>query len=171
MKAMDLIKMALQSSDQFTTQLIDDMRDAPLTQPTSNGGNHPLWVLGHLAIGEGLIRQVVLGESNPVAHWEGIFGFGSEPSDNASDYPSFDEVMEKYRELRAENMRLLDELGEEGLDRPTKAPPPGLEALFQTAGQTFLITAMHQMNHRGQVADARRMAGRKPVFTPEGAAA
>lgn len=171
MKAIDLIKMALQSSDQFTTQLIEDMRDAPLTQPTPHGGNHPLWVLGHLAIGEGLIREVILGEPNPVAHWQNLFGFGSEPTADGSDYPSFDDVLEKYRELRAANMKLLDELGDEGLDRPTKSPPPGLEELFQTAGQTFLLTALHRMNHRGQVADARRVAGRKPMFTPEGAAA
>jgi hypothetical protein len=26
--------------------------------------------------------------------------------------------------------------------------------------------AIHQMNHRGQVADARRAAGRQPIFTP-----
>ena len=36
----------------------------------------------------------------------------------------------------------------------------------RTVGDTFLTIAMHQMNHRGQVADARRVAGRKPVFTP-----
>jgi len=29
-----------------------------------------------------------------------------------------------------------------------------------------LVIAIHQANHRGQLADARRAAGRQPVFTP-----
>ena len=37
---------------------------------------------------------------------------------------------------------------------------------MRTAGEVFLLIAMHQMNHRGQVADARRARGRQPVFTP-----
>lgn len=63
-------------------------------------------------------------------------------------------------------MKLLAEIGESGLDRPSKAPPKGLEDSLRTTGRTFLVIALHQMSHRGQVADARRAAGRKPMFTP-----
>ena len=52
------------------------------------------------------------------------------------------------------------------VERPTKSPPRGLEKMMRTAGETFLLIALHQMSHRGQVADARRAAGRKPIFTP-----
>ncbi len=170
MKAIDVIRTALASSEQFTLQLIEDMRDAPLTQPTSTGGNHPLWVLGHLAVVEGSLQEIIGGKPNPVADWQGMFGFGTEPTTNADDYPSFDEVLATYKRLRADNLKLLDALGEAGLDEPVQAPP-GLEELFQNAGQAFLVIALHQMNHRGQVADARRVAGRRPMFEPEGAAA
>ena len=46
----------------------------------------------------------------------------------------------------------------------------GVFDVISTAGDTFLVIALHQMNHRGQVADARRAAGRPPffVFTPDG---
>ena len=77
-----------------------------------------------------------------------------------------DEVLGTYRQLRDRNLKLLEEIGESGLDRPTEAPPKGLEQVFGTAGHTFLVIAIHQMNHRGQVADARRTAGRQPMFTP-----
>jgi uncharacterized damage-inducible protein DinB len=33
---------------------------------------------------------------------------------------------------------------------------------FQTIGQLFLFIAMHEMSHRGQLADARNALGRKP---------
>ena len=166
MKTMEAIHKALTFSDRATMQLIEDMRDAALTQPTPRGGNHPLWVLGHLTLVEGSVRHTILGEPNPAAKWAPLFAPGTEPTKDASAYPPFDEVMRTYRELRAKNLQLLEELGEAGLDRPTVSPPKGLEDMLRTAGDVFLVIGMHQMFHRGQVADARRAAGRKPVFTP-----
>jgi hypothetical protein len=48
MTAIEVIRTAMAMSEKSTMSLIEDMRDAPLTQPTSRGGNHPLWVLGHI---------------------------------------------------------------------------------------------------------------------------
>lgn len=166
MKAIDVIRLALQISDRATMPLIENMRDAPLTQPTSRGGNHPLWILGHLTINEGDVRYYLFGEENPVEHWRPLFGPGAEPRADASCYPAFDDVLAKYRELRAWNMALLEDIGDEGLEQPCKTWPAGAEELFGTFGKVFLMAAIDQMNHRGQVADARRVAGRKPLFTP-----
>jgi uncharacterized damage-inducible protein DinB len=166
MKAIDVIRTSLAMCESSTMSLIEDMRDAPMTQPTPRGGNHPLWVLGHITYVEGRIPQILYGEKNPVEHWASLFAAGSEPAADTSIYPPFDEVLGTYRQLRDRNLKLLEEIGESGLDRPTEAPPRGLEQVFGTAGQTFLVIAIHQMNHRGQVADARRTAGRQPMFTP-----
>jgi hypothetical protein len=166
MKAIDVIRGALETSDRATLQLVEDMKDAPLTQPTPRGGNHPLWVLGHITVIEGNIPHVLFGEPNPVAHWIPVFGPGTEPRADASVYPAFEEVLRTYRDLRARNLETLARIGDEGLDRPTKAPPRGMQHVLRTVGDTFLLTALHQMSHRGQVADARRACGRAPVFTP-----
>jgi uncharacterized damage-inducible protein DinB len=166
MKAIDVIRAAMQTSDQSIMMLVEDLHDMPLTPPTPRGGNHPLWVLGHITFVEGNLAHVVLGEPNPVARWAPLFAPGTEPGSDAAAYPSFEEVLRTYRELRARNLKLLDEIGDAGLDRPTKAPPRGMESLLSTVGRTFLIIAMHHMSHRGQLADARRAAGRKPIFTP-----
>jgi hypothetical protein len=171
MKAIDLIRSALQFSDQVSTALVEDMRDASLTQPTPRGGNHPLWVAGHLAHTEGMLFHFILGEPNPVGHWTELFAAGAEPTPDAGRYPTLDEVLGKYRELRARNLRLLESVGEAGLDRPPQAPPTGMGDAFATIGRTFLTLAMHQMSHAGQVADARRAAGRKPLFGRPGQAA
>jgi uncharacterized damage-inducible protein DinB len=166
MQAIDSIHFALQIGDQATIGLIEDMRDAPLTAPTSRGGNHPLWVLGHLTLVEGNIPHVLFGEPNPVAKWAPLFAAGTEPTSDPSAYPAFEEVVRTYRDLRARNLKTLEQIGEAGLDRPTKNPPRGLEKALDTFGHTFLTIALHQMNHRGQICDARRALGRKPVFTP-----
>ena len=164
MKATDAIKFSMQLSENVVMALIDDMKDAPFTFPTAKGGSHPLWVLGHLTLSEALIRQALFGEPNPVQSWDSLFGGGTEPTDNPSDYPSFDEVRAKFTELRGENMKLLESLSDADLDKPTKNPPKGLEPFFTTYGHTFLTISQHMMAHRGNVADARRMIGRKPIM-------
>ena len=171
MKAMDLIRNAMEMCERGTMMLIEDMRDAPLTQPTPRGGNHPLWVLGHITFVEAGVPSILFGEPHPLERWAPLFAPGSEPIADASAYPSFDEVLRAYRAVRARNLKILEELGEEGLDRPTTAPPRGLEDAMRTAGDTFFVLALHQMNHRGQVAYARRALGRKPLFTPGPSAA
>ncbi|MGC1275219.1 MAG: DinB family protein [Planctomycetaceae bacterium] len=163
MKSRDLIRWALNLTNEGTARLVDDMRDAPLTAPTA-GGNHPLWTLGHLAFIEGSIPQILFGEPNPVEHWKPLFGTGSEPKSDAGVYPSFDDVLTTYRELRAKNLKRLDELSEADLDRAPRAIPPGFEDAMRTVGQTLLLTSLHNMVHYGQIADARRAAGKKPLM-------
>jgi uncharacterized damage-inducible protein DinB len=160
MQAKEMIRFALATSNGAVLSAIDKMSDAPTTFPTSNGGCHPLWVLGHLTVVEGMIPEVLFGEANPVAQWEKLFGQDTEAVGNASVYPSFAEVRSKYLELRDRNLRLLDSLTEEDLDRPTKAPPKGLEHEFATFGQSLLVLALHQTMHRSHVTDALRAAGR-----------
>jgi hypothetical protein len=48
---------------------IGTMKDAPLTFPTESGGCHPLWVLGHLIVVEGMTPQLLAGGENPAAEW------------------------------------------------------------------------------------------------------
>jgi uncharacterized damage-inducible protein DinB len=164
MKTMDLIRWALKMTDDYTSRLVADMHELPLTQPTSRGGNHPLWVLGHLAVVEGSVPQILFGEPNPVEHWALLFGQGTKPTTDATLYPSFDDVLKTYRKLRAKNVAKLEEIGEAGLDRAPKSVPPGFENEMRTIGQTLSVIALHQMFHLGQIADARRAAGKEPHF-------
>lgn len=173
MRAIDIIRAALQMTDESTAALAADMRNAPLTRPIQQGGrtsgNHPLWILGHLAFIEGSIRPILFGPgsangggANPVAHWRHLFATGSQPSDDAELYPSFDEVLATLRALRRQTLAILDEIGDNGLDRVPAAPPPELADAMTTFGQTLMLLALHQMVHYGQIADARRVAGLRP---------
>jgi hypothetical protein len=164
MKEIDLIRWTLRKTDEWTVGAAEDMRDAPLTQPTARGGNHPLWLLGHLAVVEGSIPQILFGEPNPVELWRPLFGQGTRPTTEAGAYPPFDEVLATYRDLRAKNLARLEEIGEEGLDLAPAAVPPGFEDEMRTRGHTLLVIALHQMSHLGQLTVARRAAGREPRF-------
>jgi hypothetical protein len=163
MKTIDMIRWSLQLTDGATAKLVEDMRGTPMTRATANG-NHPIWLLGHLAFIEGGLVRIASGDANPLQHWAPLFAPGTQPKDDPSAYPSFDEIFKKFRDLRAANLKRLDEIGDAGLDAPPKWTPGGLEGVMPTLGHAFLIVALHQMHHHGQIADARRSAGRKPVL-------
>jgi hypothetical protein len=158
MHTKDAIKFALTASNRAVLSVIDEMSGAATTFPTPNGGAHPLWVLGHLALVEGMIPEVLFGDRNPAAGWSQHFGDGSEPVADPGAYPPFADVREKYLQLRERNLQLLESLSEEDLDTPTKAPPKGREHEFATYGRSLLVLALHQMLHRSHVTDARRAA-------------
>ena len=163
MKATEYIKMALENGKGWSLGLISDMKDAPLTQPTPNGGNHPLWVLGHIVRAESdLLDGFILGQPNRFPELESCT-MGSDPSTNAEDYPSMDELLGKFAEIRSATLAHLDTLTDEDLDKRSHAPeeygPP-----FATVGACFAAMVTHMSFHTGQVADARRAAGRKPLM-------
>lgn len=164
MKANDLIRLSLENSTGWCMGLIQDMQNAPLQQPTANGGNHPLWILGHLAYGESfLLDGFIIGQENRFADWESLFAPKSTPSSNLDDYPSFEELMGKFQGVRAATLEKLDSIGESDLDAKTGAPEE-YGAFFGTVGACFAAMSTHIAFHAGQVADCRRAAGRDPLM-------
>ena len=164
MNTIEFIKMSLENSKGWVMGLIADMQDAPLTQPTSSGGNHPLWVLGHVTRAESdLLDGFILGKPNRFPELESNFGMASTPSDDASQYPSMEELMGKFEEIRAATLAHLETLSEDDLDKPSHAPEE-FGAFFGTVGACFAAMTTHLSFHGGQVADARRAAGRPPLM-------
>ncbi|MEM7262373.1 MAG: DinB family protein [Planctomycetota bacterium] len=159
MQSMDHIRDHLAKSTERVLSKVEEMRDHGTVFPTPNGGGHTLWVLGHLAYIEGqVVRHFMLGESNPLAEWESPFD-GSDVSAEPGDYPPFEEVISRCREMRAETVALLDRFQEEDLDRVSANAPKGFEDTFGTYRHCFQFVSDHWYMHRGQLADARRAAG------------
>ena len=164
MNAIDAIRTTLKFSDMGINYLAD-MRDAPLLRPGPWGGNHPMWIAGHLTVVEGRLHQMLHGTPNPVHHWKPLFDWGSEPTDDPAAYPPFDEVLARFKELRAQTHAFLDQFGEAGLDQPTKSQPPGFTG-FETAGRAIIIIAGHAIGHLGGLTVNRAAAGRQRLFVP-----
>ena len=158
MQTKEIIQFALSASNEAVLSIIDEMSDTPTTFPTLNGGCHPLWVLGHLTLIEGVIPDILFGETNPVSQWQQYFGNGTEPVADTSKYPPLSEIREKYIQLRERNLKLLESLSEADLDKQTNTQPQGLERHFATYGKSFMTLALHQMSHRSHLTDARRAA-------------
>lgn len=159
MQSIDLIRENLRRSEEIVLAGIQDMRDHCMVFPTPRGGCHTLWILGHLAYIETLVvRDFMLGDQNPLAHWEDLFD-GAEVSGDADRFPPFDEVLLECREVRASTASLLHSLTEDDLDQVSAHVPEGMEQLFGTYRRCLQYAADHWFMHRGQLADARRAAG------------
>ena len=160
MKAVDYIKIEMEMSKGWIMGLAADMKDSPLTAPTPKGGNHPLWVLGHLTYSEAnLLHELIRGEANPLAEWKDIFGQGSEPTDDAAAYPAYEDMLAKYETVRAAVIEYVGSITDDDLEKPSHAPEE-MQAFFGTVGQCLAAITVHLSFHGGQLADARRAAGR-----------
>jgi len=159
MQSIELIRDNLIKSRDRVLARIEDMRDRCLVFPTPNGGCHTLWVLGHLAYIESLVvRRFMLGELNPLADWEKLFD-AADVSGAIGDYPSFDEVLVRCREVRQSTITVATSLAELDLDRASAIIPAGFEDTFGTYRLCLQYVADHWYMHRGHLADARRAAG------------
>ena len=164
MKTTDFIKLSLDSGKDWVNSLLQNLQGSDLTFPTPRGGNHPLWVAGHLAYAEGsLIGKFVLGEDNPLARWEPLFGAGTQAAADASRYPPLSEILSEWDRLRAD-ARAARELHRRRSGQAEQGGPREQAAMFGTIGQCYALLANHQMFHAGQIADSRRAAGLQPVF-------
>ena len=162
MTANEALSLALEAGSDWLLAIVRDLKgDELLTRPTENGGNHALWVLGHLATSEAaIINGYVLGNANPLKSWEPLFGMGSSPSDNAADYDSVESLLAKFKEVRQATLQTLQEISPEELDAQTGADYP----IFSTKGKCFAMMVSHQAFHTGQLSDVRRALGKKPLL-------
>jgi DinB family protein len=163
MTAVEFIRAGLDGTAGSSLEKIDNMKDALLTFPTPKGGNHPLWVMGHMAWSEGELMEIMVGKPNPVAKWKPIFGYGSEPTANASAYPSYEEVKKAFQNLRADTIKFLSGLSDADLDHASEKCPPEAKPFVGTYGKCFMVILLNAAGHGGQLCDARRAAGRKPL--------
>ena len=160
MDSKDLILANLKLTQEMILGLADDMSEHCLTFPTPNGGNHAMWVLGHLAFGEGtLIHAWALDQPNPCADLQEVFGNAVQPVADPRAYPEFAEVKEKCRVLRDQSIDVLQGLQESDLDRTTPGVPDEYRQHMPTVRDCFNMTGLHWLEHKGQLADARRAAG------------
>ena len=164
MQTIDFIKMSLEMSGSWILALAKDMQDAPLTMPTSAGGNHPMWCVGHLAYSEAnLVNVLIKGEEHPFPEWEGLFKQGGEVYTESSKYPAYEDVISKLEEVRASTLALLDTLTDDDLDKPSHAEEE-MKDFFGTVGACLAVIVIHYSFHGGQIADARRALGRAPLM-------
>ena len=147
--------------DMFSA-MINDLSDDEMRFTPVEGGNIPLWIVGHLTYSEAFMLQVrIKGGPNPLPEWEGLFARGTMPVPGGAGYPLRAELWAAFRQRRRDLLEYISGLSEADLDRPLPTAP---HPYFATVGKALGMLAVHQAFHCGQVADIRKHLGKERVF-------
>jgi uncharacterized damage-inducible protein DinB len=127
--------------------------------------NHPLWVVGHLALADNFFLQAAAPTRGQMPDgWNGIFWFGTTPVADPSQYPAPDVVVAYFRERRETLLNVLEFMTDAELQAPMPAGFPFSKS--PCIAQLFSHAAFHEGLHSGQFSVAHRDLGHSPLFQP-----
>lgn len=163
-------KHGLATSRRMLDAVIDGLNsDADWFYQPTEKANHAMWVIGHLGLADNMFAAKFRPDTNKEpAGYKDLFWFGSEPSGDATKYPSVSEVLSYFRERRENLLQVLDDLSDDELN--AAAPPADERSPLAGApnlGQAFHFVAFHEGIHTGQVTVCHRGLGNAPVYQPE----
>ena len=155
----DILKAMYQYTFKSTSELAEKVPEEKRFKQVGEGKGHPLWYVGHLALSNDLfLNQWMLGgESLIPPEYQakfapGVMGGGPVSSD-ASDYPSWDEVVANYKKTAEKTIELLGGVSDEDLDGDLKGNvPEQARSFFGNLGASLVGMGMHDSHHRGQIA-------------------
>lgn len=162
MSVKSLLQRSIDIGDRLVLPMFEDLKDAPLERTLENTGLHAHWILGHILLSEvHMIRIFGMGMPNPYGHYMEFFKSGPLPDPEGKGYPSYEKLLDEFRQERTHTRSVLEGLSEEELDQKPAYLPDGYEEFIPTKAACFLETSHHLFTHRGQLADIRRRLGRE----------
>ena len=137
---------------------VSDIPEHLLCDQSKGFPNHPLWLLGHVALARSAAVRSLGGEFDFPESWAKLFGRGSEPVSDPSAYPTRAELLAKYKQAATAFAQLAPRATPEMLSAPHAIVP--LQGVFKTVGDLVSgITTLHDALHLGQLTAWRRLMG------------
>lgn len=165
LKTIEVLTLSLQTCDRLLLPLLEDLRDAPLERSVPERGNHAHWIVGHLVYSEGrIVHEIAQGVPNPAEDLREQFRGGSTPAAAGDGYPSYDQLLERYRIARGETLRILSSLDERELAAKPSELSAKYNSFFPHKAACFMVCGTHGMHHCGQLADIRCRLDRRRLI-------
>ncbi len=141
-----------------TAKAADEVAPAQRLRQSKDGKAHPLWLLGHLTFATDAIVNTILlgGEMTLPEQYRKMFAPGMiggvEVTADASQYPAWDDIVEKYKQVTSNTFELLKRAQDSDLPGGMKGhTPPGFEEFFKSFEGTLGYMLGHDSYHRGQM--------------------
>lgn len=126
-----------------------------------NGGHHALWFAGHMGTTDNFMSSLVRADLCSVNEEYGaLFGLGSQPSADLSEYTLVENVLGFLVERREKLLLALEEMTDHQLADPT---PDGASEFMPDNAAVFEIAIWHEGLHSGQISLIRRSLGFEPL--------
>lgn len=162
MKAQDVLKASLKTTQMIFHSYVNDLTDAELLERPGPGCNHLAWQLGHLISSNSSILNTIAPGAAPTLP-AGFDDQHSKAMATSQDYSGFltkEQYLELFRKLDEATLATFDRLTEDDLDKPS---PENWRGKFPTLGSLAVLLASHTMMHVGQWVPIRRRL-QKPVL-------
>jgi len=161
----DLLVWSLEQSRKQTFALIEDLRDEQMCLQTSAKENPPIWILGHLLLGDVYLLSMLKTRELSADFMEllGKYGPHSNPNSIRENYDSKQFLVERLTKtglLRTDAIRRM-----KSLDEPT--PDETLVKTQPTIGHHLQTLIFHEGHHCGQIAawrKAQKLSAVKGIF-------
>ncbi len=145
--------------------LINGIDAADAATSTCPGGQHPVWVIGHLAFVAGQVTSMLGGTpSIDMDRWKALFDGGTELQQGVGAYPAWDEVVAAWKKGHADVVALAPNAPSEALAGPCPYDffvQAGLPTVHDFL--SFVLTT-HEGYHLGQLSAWRRAKGMPRLF-------
>ncbi len=143
--------------------LTDLCKDIPQDKLASGIDNHAVWTIGHLAHSADFFATLLSSEikASCPESYKALFGMGSQPTQDASKYPSMTELQSAMDRSLAGFIRAAEMNSEADLD---KAPLVESGEFCKTRWEVLDRMSWHTGWHSGQVSLQRKLLGVKPMW-------
>jgi uncharacterized damage-inducible protein DinB len=148
---------ALAFARRYLNGLLEEFPADKLTAQPVAGGNHAMWIVGHLAYCDDLFMAHLGGPASTFPQeWMPLFKDGSEPVDDPSRYPAPGELRKVLDERREALMAWMEGLSDEKLAEPLPGDFSGFASCY---GELMSTMAAHECLHAGQLTVVRKALG------------
>ena len=146
---------------QATLAFLGDIPEDRLCYRPIPEGNHAVWLIGHIALTDDSVRNKLGGGAAKCPQeWSKLFGQGSKPLPDPSDYPSSAEMKAHLSGTREDLIGWFKSMSEAKLTE--HLPGDDLRAPNYAALMAFL--AYHEGLHAGQLRVIGQALGKPPKF-------
>lgn len=153
---------ALDFARGMTLSFLQDIPDDKWCHQPIPNANHACWVVGHLARTDSFFRATFAGQESKVPkEWDGLFGMGSTPNGDASNYPAPSELRDALAAQREDLKKWLASLSSE---QAAKALEGDWLQFAPDIGSLPGSIACHESVHAGQLTLVRKSLGISPKF-------
>jgi hypothetical protein len=164
MRAKDVVKICLTSTQENLQMYLGDLSDADLTVHPVKSANNIAWQLAHLSTAEShLLADQLPGVKYPQLP-AAIANLGNERTgkvDPPEGYLPKAQYLEWFNKMRAATIAAVDKLSDSDLDKPVTND---MAKYAPTLGALLVMTATHTLMHGGQFTVVRRALNKPVVF-------
>jgi hypothetical protein len=155
----DLLIWSLAGARAQTLSLVADLDPATACRQSVPGEHHPVWILGHLLLGDTYLLSL-LGAGDLSGDFPELlerYGLKASPTGSSADYPPVATLAARLRSTGERRLSALAAMTPADLARPT--PDAFLARAQPTIGHHLQALVCHEGYHAGQLSAWRHARG------------